>query len=600
MKQTQLLLQSVLLALLVAQATGAVNLQTVVLATGETVPDTRKPTGYPYVSVFCLSIEPYIKLSFVSHTLSLFQFLSLLLFVVTECCHKRLLQCMDVIQNGKFSLPNLQYWIDDSTDDCDILPNNGLHNEPVGPKKILVNFPPLADGWDALTIPKQGFDLDQQCHLQQEITFQAPSQILYAQLSWADRITSQVNNYMEPYQYASVSLRVNNTLDSNPPVPIFTTTAANTDTRSVMRKTRLADITSLLASMAGPGGRYDMTLLLDEAALFGPLYYQWDNVELWVCFASRPPDPVPPTPTPTKAPTKAPTSPSVPTSAPTPDETTGTNESPTKAPTPPPPGGGGDPHFTTWHGDKFSYHGACDLVLLHAPSFGSKHHVHHKQHHWVQSVPALGLDIHIRTKHRHSFSYITNTAIRIGNDILEITNRKEEPHYLNGMPNVELPATLSGYKVTHKWDTHKLHTYHIDLHNDHESIIVRVLKDFVSISIKHGKEEDFGDSLGLMGSFHSGERLARDGVTNMDENVDAFGQEWQVRDTESVLFQTLALPQYPAQCIPPPATRRRRRLGEGVTLQDAEAACAYVAPEDFDFCVFDVMATNDKDMAGVY
>jgi hypothetical protein len=47
---------------------------------------------------------------------------------------------------------------------------------------------------------------------------------------------------------------------------------------------------------------------------------------------------------------------------------------------------------------------------------------------------------------------------------------------------------------------------------------------------------------------------------------------------------------------------KRRRLGEGITEVAAKAACAHahVGAEDFDFCVYDVMATNDVGMAGAY
>ena len=44
-----------------------------------------------------------------------------------------------------------------------------------------------------------------------------------------------------------------------------------------------------------------------------------------------------------------------------------------------------------------------------------------------------------------------------------------------------------------------------------------------------------------------------------------------------------------------------RRLGEAfISEEDADNACARVAPEDKDACIFDVMATNDKDVAGSY
>jgi hypothetical protein len=247
-----------------------------------------------------------------------------------------------------------------------------------------------------------------------------------------------------------------------------------------------------------------------------------------------------------------------------------------------PPGGGGDPHFITWQGHKYSYHGACDMVLLNAPSFGK----------------GKGMDIQIRTKHRRFFSYITNVAIRIGGDVLEVTNNADMSYYLNGVMNVDLPTKLAGYKVTHKIDSGKMHTFRVML-GARENLVIRVLKDFISVSVKHGDEKDFGDSLGLMGSFHSGAKLARDGSTVL-EDVNAFGEEWQVRDTEPLLFQTIDLPQYPEKCLAPPKISNRRRLGESMSEEEARKACEKVTPENLEFCIFDVMATNDKDMVSQY
>jgi hypothetical protein len=46
----------VIAACKVAFTAGAVNLQTVVLEAGQAVPDTQKPTGYPYVSFCCVVV----------------------------------------------------------------------------------------------------------------------------------------------------------------------------------------------------------------------------------------------------------------------------------------------------------------------------------------------------------------------------------------------------------------------------------------------------------------------------------------------------------------------------------------------------------------
>jgi hypothetical protein len=182
---------------------------------------------------------------------------------------------------------------------------------------------------------------------------------------------------------------------------------------------------------------------------------------------------------------------------------------------------------------------------------------------------------------------------------LEITNSKDESYYLNGVLNADLPASLSGYKVTHKIDNKKLQTFHVEL-GGRQNMVIRVLKDFVSVTIKHGTEKDFGDSLGLMGSFHTGARLARDGMTVI-EDVNAFGEEWQVQSSEDMIFQTVDLPQHPEKCIPPPSrTEKRRRLGEGIAEDEAKRLCAKVTEGLRDFCIFDILATNDKDMVSAY
>ena len=100
--------------------------------------------------------------------------------------------------------------------------------------------------------------------------------------------------------------------------------------------------------------------------------------------------------------------------------------------------------------------------------------------------------------------------------------------------------------------------------------------------------------------------LSRDGIT-VHANPDAFGKEWQVKHDEPKLFHTSeGAIQHPAQCKMPSVDamagrKLRRRLGEALVSQkDAEAACEHAAADEFDACVFDVLATNNKDLAGVY
>lgn len=92
-------------------------------------------------------------------------------------------------------------------------------------------------------------------------------------------------------------------------------------------------------------------------------------------------------------------------------------------------GGGGDPHFKTWTGIKYDYHGECDLVLVNNPSFAD----------------GLGLRVHIRTVRVGYFSYIERTAIKIGDDVLEFANRKSWT--LNGEEAMTGRQHIGGFEM---------------------------------------------------------------------------------------------------------------------------------------------------------
>jgi cysteine-rich repeat protein len=243
-------------------------------------------------------------------------------------------------------------------------------------------------------------------------------------------------------------------------------------------------------------------------------------------------------------------------------------------------GGNGDPHFKTWRGHHYDYHGECDLVLLHSSAFES----------------GLGLDVHIRTHIRRDMSFITSAAIRIGTDILEVESQGF--YYLNGEFGADLPDKFSGFAFSHTQPTDKQHLFELYL-GGRERIKIKTYNDFVSVLIEQGQIEHFGDSVGLMGDFGKGRMFARDGKTVLD-NANEFGQEWQVLDTEPSLFQIPFLPQDKQECrLPPPmqASQLRRRLEESSGLElAAEKACEHWG-EGKDDCMFDVLATGDLGMA---
>jgi hypothetical protein len=244
----------------------------------------------------------------------------------------------------------------------------------------------------------------------------------------------------------------------------------------------------------------------------------------------------------------------------------------------------GDPHFKTWRGKHFDYHGECDLVLIKSDKFES----------------GLGLDVHIRTKIRRNMSYIASAALRIGNDLLEVES--QGVYWLNGVLNAVLPAEFSGFAFSHMQPTDKQHVFEVHL-GGRERIKVKTYKDFVSILVENGRSKHFSDSAGLMGDFRMGHMIARDGKTVIDD-ANAFGQEWQVLDTELSLFHAVRLPQHPQQVctLPPPmpASQLRRRLLESSPISElaAEKACEHWG-EGKDDCVFDVLTTGDLEMAVV-
>jgi hypothetical protein len=91
--------------------------------------------------------------------------------------------------------------------------------------------------------------------------------------------------------------------------------------------------------------------------------------------------------------------------------------------------------------------------------------------------------------------------------------------------------------------------------------------------VEQGTSEHFHHSVGLMGNFLMGQMMARDGKTVIDD-ANAFGQEWQVLNTEPSLFRTVRFPQHPQVCtMPTPvqANHLRRRLAETSEVDETAA-----------------------------
>merc|ERR1712048_18526 len=264
----------------------------------------------------------------------------------------------------------------------------------------------------------------------------------------------------------------------------------------------------------------------------------------------------------------------------------GKTSSPTKAPS----GVNGDPHFKTWSGEMYDFHGICDLVLLSNPAF----------------LDGLGMDIFVRSKQTKQWSYISTAVIRIGGETFEVSGRKDgETFYINGKRGNDAMwddnNNISGFAIRYQRVNSQQREYIIDVGNSLEtSISFKTWKDFVRVDIGKATVENFGSSLGLMGSYPEGKRVGRDGKSILKDWT-AFGQDWQVLPSDPKIFHAIEGPQHPTKCVAPSKTSVRRRLAKSfVSREDAELACASVSKSERDLCIFDVMATSDFGVAGAY
>merc|ERR1712176_1506252 len=212
-----------------------------------------------------------------------------------------------------------------------------------------------------------------------------------------------------------------------------------------------------------------------------------------------------PTESPTNTPTNIPTSPQPTgpnTIAPTP-QSTDSNIAPSSQPTNESyQGANGDPHFKTWSGERYDFHGICDLILLSNPNFNDN----------------LGMDIYIRSKKTKQWSYISTAVIRIGIETFEVSGRKDgDTYWVNGVEGYgngddlmwDEETNIAGYPITFQRIHSTQRQYTINIGKENEKIIFKTWKDFVRVDVKNPHDENFAGSSGLMGSYPDGKNVGR-------------------------------------------------------------------------------------------
>ena len=261
-----------------------------------------------------------------------------------------------------------------------------------------------------------------------------------------------------------------------------------------------------------------------------------------------------------------------------------------------------DPHFQTFNGQFFSYHGACDLVLMRSMEHG--------------------VTVHIRTtrvdRPRMSYSYISNAAVQVGRNVMEVS--EDGSILVNGkitlLSDDDNVVDFAGqYSITRtKMGSKKnIVSYKLNLDNGRAVTVRSNTKSgmlFVDI------DGHFADSEGLLGPPRgpgTAKLYSRDGSMDLVGNWNSFGEEWQTRSDEPMLFQKVRAPQHPVGCSyeaaeggekgdrPSSLLRGRRLIVDdvvGVSEEIAKKACANAVPgKKMEFCIADIMVTNDLDLA---
>jgi len=247
-------------------------------------------------------------------------------------------------------------------------------------------------------------------------------------------------------------------------------------------------------------------------------------------------------------------------------------------------GGGGDPHFIGFGGIYFTWQGHCDLVLVKSKKY----------------IPAnTHFEVHIRTTRVRKWSKIDTIALKVGQDVGEISSHNGKfilnGHEVNTVQNESFTVTKSSLKRS-------ITLYILTIDGDKKlEIRVNTLSQMIYTSLSGNYSHNIE---GILGSPHQTGLHSRNGEYISINNANAFAETWQVSDMDSHLFSTDRAPQYPSKCIydmkKTTSSRRKRHLKELhiVPMQDAIDACAVHQSGPLQkFCVDDVIMSGNLDSA---
>ena len=213
-----------------------------------------------------------------------------------------------------------------------------------------------------------------------------------------------------------------------------------------------------------------------------------------------------------------------------------------------------------------------------------------------------------------SYSFIEGLAVQLGANILEVQNDGSiimdgNRKLLSDSPGGS--SSFAGYLITKTLKGKKKHiaVYDLDLGKG-MSVEIRANSRSGFLYIDFDGTASFPtDTVGLLGSPFHYKLLNRDGTKDLSSSPNTHGEEWQVKSDDPKLFQDKnRLPQYPHGCTyedqqgtNTSAHLRRRRLMDDaaveVSVEAAEAACAHASGIMKQFCIDDVIAAGDIELA---
>jgi len=217
----------------------------------------------------------------------------------------------------------------------------------------------------------------------------------------------------------------------------------------------------------------------------------------------------------------------------------------------------------------------------------------------------LSITVHVRTTRvdnpNIAYSYISSAAVKIGNVVLKVSEDGELFVRGNKVSAGEV-SSLAGYPLTKSFKgiNKRVVVYSLDL-RDGNSIEIRANTKIGMVYVDI--DGHFDDSEGLVGSPQQDGLFSRDGTMDLSGYWNTYGEEWQVKNTEPKLFRVNSAPQHPEGCVyvskEITTNLRHRRLTDdaAVSIEDANEACATSHDRLKEFCVYDLMASGDLDLA---